>query len=103
MGLLDVVLHALNFLSPALGLGLIAPALAKLLWRQHLRSVPWHGLARWTFLAGTVPLLAGLVITASLSAAPAVPFGSHPLTYASSIYPAAGQTAVGRCQFRQDR
>lgn len=63
MGLLDVVLHALNFLSPALGLGLIAPALAKLLWRQHLRSVPWHELARWTFLAGTVPLLAGLVIT----------------------------------------
>jgi len=63
MGPLDALWHVLNLLTPALGMGLIAPALAKLLWRKDLRGVRWWALARWTAAAGALALLAGLVLT----------------------------------------
>lgn len=63
MGPIDALWHVLNLLAPALGLGLIAPALAKLLWRQDLRGVRWQVLARWTAAASALALLAGLVLT----------------------------------------
>ena len=54
--------HLLNLFGPAAGMALIAPTLAKLLWRRDLRNVPWRSLAGWTFAVGTLALLAGLVL-----------------------------------------
>ena len=39
MGPLDAFWHLLNFFAPAVGVGLIAAALAKLLWRRELAGV----------------------------------------------------------------
>lgn len=62
MGALDAVWHVLNLIAPAVGLGLISAALAKLLWRQELRAVPWRRLAAWVSLAGCVVIVGGLVL-----------------------------------------
>ena len=62
MGLVDAIWHLLNFFGPAAGMALIAPTLAKLLWRRDLRAVAWRSLAGWTFAACAVVLLAGLVL-----------------------------------------
>jgi len=63
MGPFDALWHVLNLLAPAVGMGLIAPALAKALWRQDLRGVRWWALVRWTAAASGLALLAGLVLT----------------------------------------
>lgn len=62
MGPLDAVWHLLNFFAPAIGMGLIAPSLCKLLWRGTLRGVPWLRLAGWATLASAAALIGGLVI-----------------------------------------
>ena len=62
MGPLDATWHLLNFFAPALGMGLIAPSLCKLLWRGTLRGVPWLRLAGWTTAASAVALVGGLVV-----------------------------------------
>ena len=62
MGPLDVFWHLANLLAPALGLALIAPTLAKLLWRDALRSRPWARLAGWVFAADAGVVLAGLAL-----------------------------------------
>ncbi len=63
MGPLDVFWHVANLLAPAVVLGLVASALAKLLWRRELQAVAWRGLAGWTMATSTLALLAGLVLT----------------------------------------
>ena len=63
MGPLDALWHLLNLLLPAAGLGAIAAALSKLLWRAALRGVPWRRLAAWASVAAGVALVAGLVLT----------------------------------------
>jgi uncharacterized membrane protein YfcA len=63
MGPLDLLWHLLNLLAPALALGLIASALAKLLWRRELGAVPWRQLAAWGSLAAVLALLGGLVVS----------------------------------------
>jgi hypothetical protein len=62
MGPLDALWHLLNLFGPAIGLGLIAPALAKLLWRRELRPVAWWTLARWVGGGCAVVVVAGLVL-----------------------------------------
>ena len=63
MGVLDGWWHLLNFFAPAVGIGLIAAVLAKLLWRRHLKGVSaWH-MAMWAVAASTLALVAGLVWT----------------------------------------
>ena len=62
MGPLDAAWHLLNFFVPAVGVGLLAAAAAKLLWRRELRSVTWRRLAAWAVGAGALTLLAGLVL-----------------------------------------
>jgi hypothetical protein len=47
MGPLDAVWHLGNLLLPPLALGAVAAALAKLLWRRELATVPWKRLPRW--------------------------------------------------------
>ena len=62
MGPLDVFWHLANLLAPAFGMALIAPTLAKLLWRDALRSVPWAPLAGWVGGANAVVLVGGLLL-----------------------------------------
>ncbi|KNZ32476.1 MAG: hypothetical protein AD742_12080 [Methylibium sp. NZG] len=61
MGPLDTLWHLLNFFAPALGVGLLAPAMAKLLWRRRLKPVAWLSLSLWTTAAAAAALLGGLV------------------------------------------
>jgi hypothetical protein len=61
MGPLDATWHLLNFFAPAVGVGVIAPLLAKLLWRAELRGVPLARLAAAATLACALALVAGLV------------------------------------------
>jgi hypothetical protein len=63
MGPLDAVWHLLNLFGPAIGLGGIAAALAKLLWRRDLAGRPWHRLAGPAILACMAVTLAGLALT----------------------------------------
>ena len=62
MGPLDALWHLLNFVAPALGVGLIAAALAKLVWWRALRATPWWRLAAWAAAANALALLAALVL-----------------------------------------
>lgn len=62
MGFLDALWHLGNFFAPALGVGLIAASLAKLLWRHALAAVPWRELAQWAVGGCTLALVAGLVL-----------------------------------------
>jgi hypothetical protein len=62
MGPIDAFWHLLNLFGPAIGLGLIAPGLAKLLWRRELDGVRWQALALWVAGVGAVVQLAGLVL-----------------------------------------
>ena len=60
MSPVDAFWHLANLFGPAIGLALIAPTLAKLLWRHDLRRVPWRGLAWWTLASCASVILAGL-------------------------------------------
>ena len=80
MGLVDAFWHLSNFFGPSLGLALIAPAGAKLLWRRELRAVAWRSLAVWTFGVCSVVLFAGLVLTGR---------DGRMLTYAAMVLAAA--------------
>lgn len=62
MGPTDLLWHLLNLLAPGVSLGLIAAALAKLVWRRDLAAVAYTRLAAWGGGASTAALLAGLVI-----------------------------------------
>jgi hypothetical protein len=80
MGPLDAAWHLLNFFAPALGVGLIATGLAKLLWRGELRQRSWRRLSLATAGASALVLVAGLVV-----------FGrdGRMLTYAAMVLAAA--------------
>jgi len=62
LGPIDAFWHLLNLFGPAAGLGLITPALAKLLWRGDLKSVAWPGLALRVFAVCAAVTVAGLVV-----------------------------------------
>jgi hypothetical protein len=59
---LDLFWHLANFFLPALGMGLLAPVLAKLLWRRTLRQRAYGRLAVWTGAAAVAALLAGVLV-----------------------------------------
>ena len=62
MGPLDAVWHLLNFFAPAVGVGLLTSALAKLLWRRELKNVRWIRLALWATAGCALVLVAGLIV-----------------------------------------
>jgi hypothetical protein len=62
MGPLDALMHLGNFFLPAVALGLLAAALAKLLWRRELAPVRFRHLAWPAALAGAAVTGAGLVV-----------------------------------------
>jgi hypothetical protein len=61
LGPLEAIWHLLNFAAPAVSLGLVTSAMAKLLWRRHLESVSWWRLAGWTAANAVLVLLVALV------------------------------------------
>ena len=62
MGLTDAFWHLLNFFAPAVGVGSITSAFAKLLWRRELKSMRWIRLAFWATAGCALVLIAGLVV-----------------------------------------
>ena len=62
MGPLDALWHLTNLFVPALGLGAVAAALAKLLWRRELAAVPWRHLAGPACASCAAVVLAGLLL-----------------------------------------
>lgn len=62
MGAIEALNHLLGFFLPALGVGTLAAALAKGLWRGELRAVHWARLALWSGGASALASLAGLVV-----------------------------------------
>jgi hypothetical protein len=65
MGPLDAFWQVINLFLPALGLGALAAAAAKLLWRRELAGVPWQRLAGPACAAGAAVLLGGLLVFGS--------------------------------------
>ena len=63
MGPLDALWHLLNFVAPAIGLGVIAAGLCKLFFRSDLALVSWRRLASWACSASLAALIGGLVIS----------------------------------------
>ncbi|MCM5680759.1 hypothetical protein M8A51_14635 [Schlegelella sp. S2-27] len=61
MGLLDAFWHLLNFFAPAVGVGLLSAALAKLTWRRALQGVGWRRLVGWGCVGAALALVGGLI------------------------------------------
>jgi hypothetical protein len=62
MGPLDALFHLGNLFVPAIALGALAAALAKLLWRRELAAVSWRRMAVPAGLASAAVTLAGLLL-----------------------------------------
>jgi len=62
VGPIDVLNHFVNFLLPALGLGVLATALAKLVFRRALRAARWACLALWVCAACVLVAVGGLLV-----------------------------------------
>lgn len=62
MGPIDAFWHLLNFFAPAVGVGLITSAFAKLLWRRELKAAGWIRLALWATAGCAFVLVAGLIV-----------------------------------------
>jgi hypothetical protein len=62
MGPIDALIHLSNLFMPALGVGALSAALAKLLWWRALQRVRWWRLALWASVACAVATIVGLVV-----------------------------------------
>ncbi len=61
MGALDALWHLLNFLAPAIGVGIVAAWLAKLFWWRELKGVSGWRMAAWAVPSSALVLVAGLL------------------------------------------
>lgn len=61
MDLLGGLWHLLNFYAPAIGVGLVASLLAKLLWYADLKASPWWRLWAWASGSAALTSIGGLV------------------------------------------
>jgi hypothetical protein len=61
MGLIDALIHILNFFMPALGLALLVPTLVRVFWFRKLRGVSWALMAQRVAMSGCAVLVLGLV------------------------------------------
>ncbi len=62
MGPLDALNHLANLFVVPVALGLVSAALAKLLWRKELASVPWRRLAGPACAVCALVVVAGLLV-----------------------------------------
>lgn len=60
MNLLDILLHLLNFVAPALALAVLLPLLSRLFTKRQALLLPWWGQMLLNFLVGVAALLATL-------------------------------------------
>ena len=63
MSFVDALNHALNFLLPALGMALLVPSLARLVWWKALSRAGWLRQVKWASLINVLMLVAGLLVT----------------------------------------
>lgn len=61
MGIVEALLHGLNFVWPAIGTAIIAATAVKGLWRRELRRVGWGWLAAGAASAGVMASVTGLL------------------------------------------
>ena len=61
MGPLDALWHLLNFFAPALGVGFITAAMARVVWRRELQAAGFGRLALWACAGCALGLVAALV------------------------------------------
>jgi hypothetical protein len=61
MGPIDAFWHLAAFLAPAVGIGVLSAAMAKLLWRRDLKAVAWRRLATWATVTAALVSLVGLL------------------------------------------
>jgi hypothetical protein len=59
---LDLVWHLGGFFAPAVGTGLIAATLAKLIWRRALGGVTWRRLVLAAVPSSAVVLMVGILL-----------------------------------------
>lgn len=62
MGFLDALDHLVNFLLPALGMAVLVPSLARLVWWRELKGKGWTLQVTRTALANGVVLILGLLV-----------------------------------------
>ena len=62
MSPLDALWHLLNFFAPALGVGVVTAAMAKLVWRRELRGAAIGRLVAWSCGSCAIGLVAALVV-----------------------------------------
>lgn len=62
MGFLDALDHLVNFLLPALGMAVLVPSLARLVWWKELKGKGWTLQVTRTALANGVVLILGLLV-----------------------------------------
>jgi Flp pilus assembly protein TadB len=62
LGPIDAFWHLLNFVAPAIGVGVVTATLAKLLWRRELKGVRWTRLSAWAIACCAAVLVAGLIV-----------------------------------------
>lgn len=60
MSAFDALNHLFNFVLPALVVGPLSAAFAKVVWRGELRAVAWRRMALWATAACALALVAGL-------------------------------------------
>ncbi|RZL01987.1 MAG: hypothetical protein EOP36_09390 [Rubrivivax sp.] len=62
MGLQDVLIHLVNFFLPALGMALLLPALARLVWWRALKPAGFARQVKWATGVNALVLVAGLIV-----------------------------------------
>ena len=56
------LIHIVNFFGPALGLALIVPSLARLVWWRTLKSASWWPMVKRVLTINSLVLVLGLVL-----------------------------------------
>ena len=62
MSLLDALIHMVNFFLPALGMALLLPALARLVWWRALKPAGFARQVTWVAAVNALVLMAGLIV-----------------------------------------
>lgn len=62
MSPIDALWHLANFFAPALGMGIAASLMSKVLWRRELMRISWVRLTVRATVSSAVVLFAGLVV-----------------------------------------
>ena len=62
MSLLDALIHMVNFFLPALGMALLLPALARLVWWRALKPAGFARQVTWVAGVNALVLMAGLIV-----------------------------------------